>query len=322
MVQILRILGGEKLPEKDVIPTPSRGLNYNLGGGLWSGRFHFMWGNHSGGKTTFFLKTMANAQALGYTPIIIDAEGSYHDEWGAKNGIDVSKRVYYRTNVVQDLTKEFPFIDKTYEKYILLIDSVNALVSEKYYDGDRTLAGGATAQKEMLTSVAKYVDPRRSAVFMIAQQSIHGIGTRIVKPDANMGNAAGHWATNIIKLNNSTAADNLERDKDTGTILNKKVTWTIQKCKQAPVEGTKGHYWFDLGNAKVDMANEVADIAVHNGIIKQSGAWFKWDGEQYQGLKNLVAALDEEKIDKILSELKGKKVHFDVAPDETLVLGK
>ncbi len=319
---MLKIIGGKTLPKSEIIPTPSWGLNYVLDGGLLSGRFHTMWGNPSAGKTTFFLKTMGLAQDLGYTPIIIDAEGSYTDEWGAKNGIDLSKRVYYRTNTVNDLIDEIKSIDKEHEKYIILVDSVNAIVSEKFFEGKASLAGSATSQKDLLLTLAATLDPTRNAVFLVAQQSIHGIGTTSVGPAANIGNATEHWSTNIIKLFASKSRDNLERESETETILNKKVAWTLQKSKQASKEGTKGNYWFNLGDARVDMANEVADIAVYNGVIKKSGAWFVWNDAKYHGLKALVEDLDQEKMDQILDQLKGMKVHFEVAPEDMITIGR
>ena len=71
---MLIVKGGERLPAPDVIPTPSFGLNYGLGGGIWSGRINVIWGNKSAGKSTLTLHMAATAQEMGYTPVIVDAE--------------------------------------------------------------------------------------------------------------------------------------------------------------------------------------------------------------------------------------------------------
>lgn len=71
---MLVVKGGEKIPTPEIIPTPSFGLNYILGGGMWSGRYHIVWGNPQAGKSTMCFHAAAEAQKLGYTPVIIDAE--------------------------------------------------------------------------------------------------------------------------------------------------------------------------------------------------------------------------------------------------------
>jgi len=69
---------GEKMPEYEVIPTPSVGLNRALGGGLYSGMTHLLWGTPSSGKTTMCYHIIAEAQRRGFRPVIIDSEYSYH----------------------------------------------------------------------------------------------------------------------------------------------------------------------------------------------------------------------------------------------------
>ena len=63
---MLLIKGGESLPKAEVIKTPSLYWNHLLGGGLWSGRIHTIWGSPQAGKSTIALQTMAAAQEQGW----------------------------------------------------------------------------------------------------------------------------------------------------------------------------------------------------------------------------------------------------------------
>ena len=82
---------GQTMPTHDVIATPSIGLNRALGGGLNTGATHLFWGTPSVGKTTMCFRIIAEAQKLGYRPVIIDSESSYNDAYAAKC-LTLSKR--------------------------------------------------------------------------------------------------------------------------------------------------------------------------------------------------------------------------------------
>lgn len=289
---MLLVKGGQQLPKHEVIPTPSFGLNYVLGGGFWTGRFSLLWGNYSSGKTTFLLHTLSKAQEMGYTPVIIDAENSYTDEWGEKCGIDLSKRIWIKSNIVEPVVKEVKAMMKSDIKYAFLIDSVNALQSESYFDDKGGMAAGARSRSKLLTTLSEYIHPEKNIVLAVAQQTLDLSGMYPMTV-AKLGNAEDHIATNIIRLFGSKSKDNLERIQENSMIVNKKVQWTVQKCKQAPVEGIEGAYWFSPQNASIDFTYEMLDIAVYNNVVKQSGAWFSYKDHKFQGFKALRNAMDE-----------------------------
>ena len=84
---------GDHMPEYEIIPTPSVGLNRALGGGLYSGMTHLLWGTPSAGKTTMCYHIVAEAQKRGYRPVIIDSEFSYKDKYAEQCGVDISDPV-------------------------------------------------------------------------------------------------------------------------------------------------------------------------------------------------------------------------------------
>lgn len=303
---MLLIKGGEKIPESEVIPTPSFGLNYILGGGVWSGRYHILWGNPQAGKTTFALHTAAQAQELGYVPVIVDAEGSITDEWLDHCGIDLEKRIVMRSTRLEDILGAImPMIREKESKYIFIIDSINSIVMEQFYEKDDSKGAigiYARSQSVMFQKISDIVVQNVNHLFLIiAQQTIVSKGQYMVN-DGKFGNSARHWATNIIRLSAGDASSDVEKDDDE-KILNRAVTWKIQKSKQTAVQGTKGEYWFSPQTAEINQKKEAVHLAVRNGVINKSGAWFYYGDDKYQGVEKLLNALTDDDMENIMNEL-------------------
>lgn len=311
---MLVVKGGEKLPVPEVIPTPSFGLNYILGGGLWSGRYHIVWGNPQAGKSTMCFHAAAEAQRLGYTPVIIDAEGSSTDEWMEHCGINIKDRIVIRSTILEDiLSVIMPMFRDKDAKYFFIFDSINTVVMEQFYKNDDGVGGigiYARSQGVLIQKVAdQLISGVNHCVVFIAQQTIAAKGQYFVT-QGKYGNAAFHWATNIIRLNAGEASADLDRDDDE-RIVGRKVTWRIDKSKQKSVQGTKGDYWFSPDSAEIDHNKEAFHLAVRHGLIIKKGAWFEYGGERYHGSDKLIKALSQEDMDQIFSDLENIELIFE-----------
>ena len=311
---MLVVKGGEKIPKPEIVPTPSFGLNYILGGGLWTGRYHIVWGNPQAGKSTMCFHAAAEAQKMGYTPVIIDAEGSSTDEWMEHCGIDIEDRIVIRSTILEDILNVImPMFREKDSKYFFIFDSINTIVMEQFYKNDDGMGGigiYARSQGVLIQKVAdELISGVNHCVVFIAQQTIAAKGQYFVT-QGKYGNAAFHWATNIIRLNAGDASADVDRDDDE-RITSRKVTWRIDKSKQKSVQGTKGDYWFSPESAHIDLKREAFHIAVRHGLIAKKGAWFEWDGERYHGAEKLVNALSDKDMEKILSDLENITLTFD-----------
>ena len=83
---------GEKAGEKSIaiIPTGSIALDIALGvGGVPKGRIVEIYGPESSGKTTLVQHIMAEAQRLGGTAALIDAEHAFDPLYASKTGVNV-----------------------------------------------------------------------------------------------------------------------------------------------------------------------------------------------------------------------------------------
>lgn len=305
---------GEKIPKPDIIPTPSFGLNYILGGGLWTGRYHIVWGNPQAGKSTLCFHAAAEAQKLGYTPVIVDAEGSSTDEWMEHCGIDIDNRIVIRSTILEDILNVImPMFREKDSKYFFIFDSINTIVMEQFYKNDDGMGGigiYARSQGVLIQKVAdELISGVNHCVVFIAQQTIAAKGQYFVT-QGKYGNAAYHWATNIVRLNAGDASADVDRDSDE-RITSRKVTWRIDKSKQKSIQGTKGDYWFSPESAHIDLKREAFHIAVRHGLINKKGAWFEWNGESYHGAEKLVNALSDEDMELILGQLNELTLSFD-----------
>lgn len=305
---MLRIDKGESIPQHDIIPMPSYGLNKVLGGGLWTGRFSIVWGTAGSGKTSMLLHLLAEGQKKGYTAVIVDTEGSITDEWSAKCGLDVNNRILLRSCVAEEIMKELtPMLKDQDTKYLFLVDSINGISPETFYDkaeGGHAIGIQARARRWFFHKFSEYLNVNNMAL-IVAQQTtdLSGMYPRII---GKIGQAEWHWASNIIHLFASSAQDSLERDDKSNMIVNREVRWTIEKSKQAPVEGTKGSYWFSPQDATIDYRSEAIDSAVSHGIIQRKSAkssWFEYDGQSYQGFKNLCNNMPEDAVQEIIKQL-------------------
>lgn len=311
---MLIVKGGESLPKPDVIPTPSFALNYILGGGLWSGRIHVLWGNTQAGKSTLALHTAAAAQEMGYIPVIIDAEGTTTDEWLEYCGVDNSNRIVVRSTRLEDILGYImPLMREQESKYFFILDSINSVVMEAFYkeDGNTGAIGyQARSQTAFLQKISDLmIGNTHHCMLLISQMTMKSEGMYF-KQAGKFGNAVDHWATNIIRLSASSASKNVETDEDE-RINNRMVTWKVQKSKQGPIQGTKGDYWFSPDTAEIDKGKEAFHLGVRNGVIEKSGKWYKWKGESYNGEKKILEALTEEDFEEILTALNDLVLDLD-----------
>lgn len=288
---------GETMPIHDVIPTPSLGLNRALGGGLNTGATHLFWGTPSVGKTTMCFRILAEAQKLGYRPVIIDSESSYNDEYAAKCGIDIDDVVIVQSTVVEDILKNiYPYLTDDKEKHIFLFDSISNIIKEEFYDkpeGGKAMGLSSRSQGFLLQKLVNYLHKERNIMLFVAHQTVDLSGMYAVTK-AKMGNTVHHNMHNIIKLFLSMSKAEMERD-DTNKITSQRATWTIEKTKQLPTIGTMGHYYVLPQEGKIDKHRELIDIAVEMDIINRKGAWYTYGDSKWNGMSSIELTDEQRK---------------------------
>jgi recombination protein RecA len=294
---------GDLMPVHDVIETPSVGLNRALGGGLNTGATHLFWGSPSVGKSTICFRILAEAQAKGFRPVIIDSEYSFNEEYAAKCGININDIVVIQSTVVEDILKNLhPYLSHQEEKHIFLFDSLSNIIRQEAYDkpeGSKAIGLLARSQGALLQQLVNYLHKERNIMIFIAHQTMDLSGMYAVTK-AKIGNSVFHNMHNIVKLFLSQSSKEMERD-DRNMITSQKVAWTIEKTKQRASIGTRGEYYVLPQQAVIDKYREMLDIAIEMGIIERRGAWFFYKEEKWNGMAKIE--LTEKQIDDISAKI-------------------
>lgn len=294
---------GDKMPVHEVIPTPSIGLNRALGGGLHTGASHLFWGTPSVGKTTMCFRIIAEAQKMGYRPVIIDSESSYNDEYAIKCGIDVDDIVVIQSTVVEDILKNIhEFVTHPEEKHIFLFDSISNIIKEEFYDkpeGGKAMGLQARSQGFFLQKLVNYLHKEKNIMLFVAHQTVDLSGMFAVTK-GKMGNTVHHNMHNIVKLFLSMSKSEMERD-DSNLITSQKATWTIEKSKQTPSIGTAGYYYVLPQLGRIDMDRELIDLAIEMDIIQRKGAWYTYEDNKWNGLTSIeLTEKQKQAIQKVI----------------------
>lgn len=288
---------GDKMPVHEIIPTPSLGLNRALGGGLNTGATHLFWGTPSVGKTTMCFRIIAQAQKMGYRPIIVDSEYSYSDSYATKCGIDTSDIVVVQSTIVEDILKNLiGYLNHPDEKHIFLFDSLSNIIKEEFYDkpdGGKAMGLQARSQGYFLQKLVNHLHKERNIMLFIAHQTIDLSGMYAVTK-AKMGNTVHHNMHNIVKLFLSMSQKEMDRD-ETNRITSQRATWTIEKTKQLPTIGTTGYYYVLPEQGTIDVDRELIDMAIEADIIQRKGAWYAYGDNKWNGMGAIELEDDQKK---------------------------
>jgi recombination protein RecA len=294
---------GHTMPIHDVIPTPSIGLNRALGGGLNTGATHLFWGTPSVGKTTMCFRIIAEAQKLGYRPVIIDSESSYNDEYAAKCGIDTSDVVIIQSTIVEDIMKNLiGYLTDDKEKHIFLFDSLSNIIKEEFYDkpeGGKAMGLQSRSQGYLLQKLVNYLHKERNIMLFVAHQTVDLSGMFAVTK-AKMGNTVHHNMHNIVKLFLSMSKSEMEREEN-NMITSQRATWTVEKTKQIPTIGATGYYYVLPQEGRIDQGREIIDIAIEMDIIQRKGAWYTYEESKWNGMGAIE--LTDKQVKEILKRI-------------------
>jgi recombination protein RecA len=286
---------GDTMPIHEVIPTPSVGLNRALNGGLNSGATHLFWGTPSVGKTTMCFRIIAEAQKMGYRPVIVDSESSYNDEYAKKCGIDIEDVVIVQSTVVEDIMKNIiGYLSDDKEKHIFLFDSLSNIVKEEFYDkpeSGKAMGLSARSQGYFLQKLVNYLHKERNIMLFVAHQTVDLSGMYAITK-AKMGNTVHHNMSNIVKLFLSMSKGEMEREEN-NMITSQKATWTVEKTKQCPTIGSTGYYYVLPQEGQIDTKRELIDIAIGMDIIQRKGAWYTYKENKWNGLSSIELSAKE-----------------------------
>jgi recombination protein RecA len=301
----------------EAIPTGALALDLALGiGGLPRGRIVEIFGPESSGKSTLAMHVVAEAQRNGGICAYIDAEHAMDPVYARAIGVNVDDLLISQPDTGEQALEIADTLVRSGALDVLVVDSVAALVPRAEIEGemgDSHVGLQARLMSQALRKLTGNLSKSRTIAIFINQLR-EKIGVMFGSPETTPGGRA-------LKFYASVRLDirRIESIKDGGEVVGNRVRVKVAKNKCAAPFRTAE---FDVQYGKgISREGSLLDVGVDFGIIKKSGAWFTYEGEQLgQGRENVKQFLAEN-VDLMVEISERIRQAVGIAPAPAAVPG-
>ena len=278
----------------EAIPTGALSLDLALGvGGLPRGRVTEIFGPESSGKSTLAMHVVAEAQRNGGVCAYIDAEHAMDPIYAKAIGVDIDQLLISQPDTGEQALEIADMLVRSGALDVVVIDSVAALTPRAEIEGemgDTHVGLQARLMSQALRKLTANLN-RTKTIMIFINQLREKIGVMFGSPETTPGGRA-------LKFYSSMRLDirRIESLKDGAEVVGNRTRVKVVKNKVAPPFRQAE---FDIMYGKgISREGSLLDMAVDMDIIKKSGAWFTYEGEQLgQGRENAKAFLAEQPRD-------------------------
>ncbi|MEY4360735.1 MAG: recombinase RecA, partial [Actinomycetota bacterium] len=256
----------------------------------------------------------------------IDAEHAMDPVYARSIGVDIDQLLISQPDTGEQALEIADMLVRSGALDVVVIDSVAALTPKAEIEGemgDTHVGLQARLMSQALRKLTANLN-KTNTIAVFINQLREKIGVMFGSPETTPGGRA-------LKFYSSVRLDirRIESIKDGAEVVGNRTRVKVVKNKVAPPFRQAE---FDIMYGKgISREGSLLDLAVDLGIIKKSGAWFTYDGEQLgQGRENAKSFLSEnpeimvdvtEKVRQAAGLVDGGEAAFSAADEEPIDLG-
>jgi recombination protein RecA len=272
----------------EAISTGALSLDIALGiGGLPRGRIVEVYGPESSGKSTLAMHVVAEAQRNGGICAYIDAEHAMDPVYAKAIGVNIDDLLISQPDTGEQALEITDMLIRSGALDVVVIDSVAALTPRAEIEGDMGDTHVGLQARLMSQALRKLTGTisKSNTILLFINQLREKVGIVYGSPEVTPGGRA-------LKFYASIRLDirRVESIKDGAEVIGNRTRVKVAKNKVAsPFKMCE----FDIMYGKgISREGSMLDVAVDLAIVKKSGAWYTYEGEQLgQGRENAKSFL-------------------------------
>lgn len=312
-------LSSEEVEQVETISTGILPLDLALGvGGLPRGRIVEFFGPPSSGKSTLAMHVIAEAQAQGLACAYIDAEHSIDPIYASRIGVELDSLFLSQPQFAEQGLEVTRRLVSSGKIAVVVIDSVAALVPRAEIEGEMGDAHVGLQPRLMGQALRKLngIVFETNTLVIFINQLRESIGKMYGPSEYTPGGKALPYYASV-RLDVRRIQTIKQGDEATANRTRVKV---VKNKVATPYKQAEFDLVYGLG---VPKEGALIDCAVGLGLVKKSGSWLTYEGEQLghgkeKSKAHLVAnpALYEEIYNRVIAMSGDSAVEAIVKVDE------
>lgn len=282
--------GGLEIEIRGVISTRIAALDRAIGrGGVPLGRLTIIHGPESSGKTTLALHLVAECQAMGGIVLYIDKEYKLDPRYAADLGVDLGRlvisqppyleKVFAITEKAVVMAQEHRSRTGDRVPILIVLDSMNAAITKTQFEGDWDDSDSYGPMARVFSQKLPKIIPiiaREDVALVFISQIREKIGISFGNKDKIAGGKAPKFYSSLIMDIGNMGR--IKEEDGKGKAPGQKSRVIVRKNQIAP-PFLEAEFDIVYGSG-ADRIGSVVDVAVADGVIDKSGAWYSFNGKR------------------------------------------